>query len=67
MIRLIDANLEIANIRPNVEFKDRMFINVRMCLMPAVLSWLVQKSIRNRIDIYRQSKHEQTQPVPEER
>ena len=58
MKRLIDANLEIANIRPEVGSKDKMYINARMAMMPAVLSWLVQKCVHNKIDLYRMSKLE---------
>lgn len=57
--RLIDANLEIANIRPEVESKDRMYINTRMVMMPAILGWLVQKCIHNKIDLHRMSKLEE--------
>ncbi len=53
MRRLIDAHLEIANIRPGVDTKDKMYINVRMALMPAILTWLTQKAIRNKIDLHR--------------
>ena len=53
MKRLIDANLEIANIRPEVEFKDKMYINARMMMMPVILGWFVQKCIRNKIDLCR--------------
>lgn len=59
MKRLIDANLEIANIRPEVESKDRMYINARMVMMPAILGWLVQKCIHNKIDLHRMSKLEE--------
>ncbi len=59
MKRLIDANLEIANIRPKVESKDRMYINARMVMLPVVLGWLVQKCIHNKIDLYRMSKLEE--------
>lgn len=59
MKRLINSNLEIANIRPQVELKDKMYINARMALMPAILGWLVKKSINNKIDLYRMSKLEE--------
>lgn len=51
MKRLIDANIEIANLRPQVDSKDKMYINVRMFMMPVVLGWLVQKCIHNKIDV----------------
>lgn len=51
MKRLIDANIEIANLRPEVDSKDKMYINVRMFMMPVVLGWLVQKCIHNKIDL----------------
>lgn len=51
MKRLIDTNIEIANLRPQVDSKDKMYINVRMFMMPVVLGWLVQKCIHNKIDV----------------
>ena len=54
--RLIDTNLEIANIRPEVDSKDKMYINARMIMMPIVLGWLVQKCIHNKIDLHRMTK-----------
>lgn len=56
MKRLIDANLEIANIRPEVDSKDRMYINSRMVMMPTVLGWFVQKCIHNKIDLHKMLK-----------
>lgn len=53
MKRLIDANKEIANLKPFVSKKDKMYINVKMALVPVILSWLVTKSIRNKIDHFR--------------
>jgi lipopolysaccharide biosynthesis glycosyltransferase len=61
MKRLIDANLEIANIRPDVESRDKMYINARMIMMPIVLGWLVQKCIHNKIDLYRMTKLEENE------
>jgi glycosyltransferase involved in cell wall biosynthesis len=61
--RLIDANLEIANIRPEVDSKDKMYINMRMIMMPIVLSWLVQKCIHNKIDLYRMQKTVQNEKL----
>ena len=51
MKRLIDANLEIANLRPGVNSRDKMYINIRMIMMPVVLGWLIQKCIHNKIDL----------------
>lgn len=51
MKRLIDANVEIANLRPEVDKKDKMYINVRMLMMPVVLGWLAQKCIHNKLDL----------------
>lgn len=53
MKRLVDANLEIANIRPEVDSRDKMYINTRMILMPIVLGWLLQKCVHNKIDMLR--------------
>lgn len=50
MGRLISANKEIANLKPSVDKKDKMYINVRMALVPAILSWFISKSIHNKID-----------------
>lgn len=49
--RLIEANFEIANLRPEVDSKDKMYINTRMAMMPVVLGWLIQKCIHNKIDL----------------
>lgn len=57
--RLIDANVEIANIRPEVALKDKMYINARMVMMPAILGWFVQRCIQNRINFYKMSKKEE--------
>lgn len=54
--RLIEANVEIANIRPEVAFRDKMYINARMVMMPVILGWFVQKCIQNRINFYKMSK-----------
>ena len=62
MRRLIDANLEIANLRPDVDLRDKMYINVRMVMMPVVLGWLVQKCIHNKIDLARMNRQEQYEP-----
>lgn len=52
MTRLIDANKEIANLKNEVDSqKDKMYINIRMALVPVVLSWFVSKCIRNKIDM----------------
>ena len=58
MKRLIDANVEIANIRPEVELKDKMYINARMVMMPAILGWFVQRCIHNKIDSHKMKKQE---------
>ena len=58
MKRLIDANLEIANIREDVDAKDKMYINTRMAMMPVVLGWLIQKCIHNKIDLQKMKKLE---------
>lgn len=62
MRRLIDANLEIANLRKDVNLMDKMYINVRMVMMPVVLGWLVQKCIHNKIDLARMNRQEQYEP-----
>jgi len=59
MKRLIDANLEIANIREDVDAKDKMYINTRMAMMPVVLGWLIQKCIHNKIDLQKMKKLEE--------
>lgn len=58
MKRLIDANLEIANIREDVDAKDKMYINTRMVMMPVVLGWLMKKCIHNKIDLQKKKKLE---------
>ena len=58
MKRLIDANVEIANIIPEVEQKDKMYIATRMVMMPAILGWFIQKCIHNKINIYKMSKQD---------
>lgn len=59
MKRLIDANLEIANLKPNVDSEDRRYINVRMALMPVILGWLAQKCIHNKIDLAKMNRKNQ--------
>lgn len=56
MKRLVDANLEIANLKPNVDSKDKIYINVRIALMPIILGWLAQKCIHNKIDLAKSKK-----------
>ena len=48
--RVIDVNKEIANLRPNVDKRDKMYINIRLASLPALLSWFTIKCIRNKID-----------------
>lgn len=50
MQRLIDANKEIANLKPNADIKDKLYINVRLAMLPALLSWFTVKCIHNKID-----------------
>lgn len=55
MKSLIDANKEIANMKPEADLKDKMYINVRLALMPAVLSWFTVKCIHNKIDLLKRN------------
>lgn len=51
MATIINANKEIANLKEEVEGKrNKLYINVRMALVSAVLSWFVSKRIQNKID-----------------
>lgn len=50
MSRLIDAHKEIANLKPEVDGRDTLYINVRLAMMPAILSWFTAKCIRNKLD-----------------
>ena len=59
MKRLIGANLEIANLKPNVGIKYKIYINTRMAIMPVMLGWLIQKGIHNKIDLCRMAKFEE--------
>lgn len=61
MKRLIAGNLEIANLRDNVSSRDKMYINARMVMMPAILAWLVQKCIHNKIDLVRIRNREESE------
>lgn len=58
MKRLIDANKEVANLKPNVDKKDKMYINIRMAMVPALLAWFTNKCIQNKIDRIRSRKRE---------
>ena len=58
MKRLIDANKEIANLKSSVDSKDRMYINIRLAMIPTLLSWFVVKCIHNKIDRLRMKKIE---------
>ena len=55
MKSLIDANKEIANMKPEADLKDKMYINVRLALIPATLSWFTTKCIHNKIDLLRKN------------
>lgn len=56
MKRLISANKEIANLKPTVNSKDKMYINIRMAMIPALLSWFTYKCIHNKIDMLKSKK-----------
>ncbi|MCI8470093.1 MAG: glycosyltransferase family 2 protein [Clostridia bacterium] len=53
MKRLIEANKEIANLKPNADRKDKMYIDIRLAMLPALLSWFTVKCIHNKIDRYK--------------
>ena len=55
MKRLIDANKEIANMKPEADLKDKMYINIRLAMIPATLSWFTTKCIRNKIDVLKRN------------
>lgn len=61
MKRLIDGYFEVANLRPEVSLRDKMYINARMVMMPAILAWLFQKCIHNKIDLARIKRYEDSE------
>lgn len=64
--RLIKAHYEIANIKkiePNLNSKDKIYINVRKASFIFVASWLVQKAFRNNLDRKMQQKKEEKQEL----
>lgn len=52
--RMIEVNKEIANLKPNLDPRDKMYVNIRLASVPALLSWFTVKCIRNKIDRLKQ-------------
>lgn len=67
--RLADAHIEIANIKdkePNINLKDKIYINIRKISFIAVSSWLIQKAIRNNLDRRKKQKEIEKQILRDE-
>lgn len=67
--RLADAHIEIANIKdkePNINLKDKIYINIRKISFIAVSSWLIQKSLRNNLDRRKKQKEIKKQILRDE-
>lgn len=67
--RLADAHIEIANIKdkePNINLKDKIYINIRKISFIAVSSWLIQKAIRNNLDRRKKQKEIEKQILKDE-
>ena len=67
--RLADAHIEIANIKKTeheVDLKDKIYIGARKISFVAVSSWLIQKAIRNKIELKRRQKKQEKQTLKDE-
>ena len=69
MKRLAEAHYEISNIKdkePNINSRDKIYIDARKISFIGVSSWLIQKAIRNNIDRKRRQKEEEKQTLEDE-
>ena len=69
MRRLAEAHYEILNIKdnePNIDSKDKIYIDARKVSFIGVSSWLIQKAIRNNIDRKRKKKEAEKQTLEDE-
>ena len=69
MHRLADAHYEIVNIKnsePNIDLKDKIYIDGRKVSFIAVSSWLIQKAFRNNLDRRKKQKEAEKQTLEEE-
>lgn len=69
MKRLAEAHYEIANIKdkePNIDSRDKIYINARKLSFIGVCSWLIQKAFRNSIDRKRKQKEEEKKTLADE-
>ncbi len=60
---------EIANLKesePDINTKDKMYIDARKATLIATSTWVIQKAIRNRLDRIKQKKQEEKQTLKEE-
>ena len=66
---MADAHIEIANIKKTeheVDLKDKIYIGARKISFVAVSSWLIQKAIRNKIELKRRQKKQAKQTLKDE-
>lgn len=69
MRRLSEAHYEISNIKetePNINSRDKIYIDARKISFIGVSSWLIQKAFRNNIDRKRQQKKAEKQTLEDE-
>lgn len=67
--RLAEAHYEISNIKetePNIDSRDKIYIDARKISFIGVSSWLIQKAFRNNIDRKRKQKEEEKQTLEDE-
>lgn len=60
---------EIANLKesePDINTKDKMYIDARKATLIATSIWLIQKAIRNKLDRIKQQKREEKQTLQDE-
>lgn len=69
MRRLAEAHYEILNIKetePNIDSRDKVYIDARRISFIGVSSWLMQKAFRNNIDRKKQQKKAEKQTLEDE-
>lgn len=66
---LFDRYYEIANLKenePNINSRDKMYIDARKVSLIATSTWVIQKAIRNKLDRINQKRREEKQNLKDE-
>lgn len=66
---LIDRYYEIANLKttePNINTKDKMYVDARKATLIATSTWVILKSIGNKLDRIKKQKQEEKQTLQDE-